>query len=131
MLKAGRVVLSLWAGLNALVAAFVTLSTVMGRSPPALALVMDDASKVDPRALAVIQAQAAIANPLILAVCALVLVLIWTRPREYGVALAATLVPVQAFAFVSDAFLGHRNVIANVVSTAMVVCGLALLRRGV
>jgi hypothetical protein len=131
MFKAGRVLLSLWAGLNALVAAFVTLSTVMGRSPPALALVMDDASQVDPRALAVIQAQAAIANPLILAVCAMVLTLIWTRPKEYWALLAATLVPVQAFGFVSDAFLGHRNVIANAISTAMVLAGLFMLRRTV
>jgi hypothetical protein len=131
MLKAGRVVLTLWAGLNALVAAFVTLSTVMGRSPPALALVMSDTSGVDPKALAVIQAQAAIANPLILAVCAFVVVLLWTRPREYGVTLAATLLPVQAFGFVSDRFLGNTNLAANAVSTVMVVVGLVLVRRGV
>jgi hypothetical protein len=131
MLKAGRVVLSLWAGLNALVAAFVTLSTVMGRSPPALALVMDDPSRVDPRALAVIQAQAAIANPLILAVCAFVVVLLWTRPREYWATLAATLLPVQAFGFVSDRFLGNTNLAANAVSTVMVAVGLLLVRRGV
>lgn len=130
MRKAGTVLLSLWAGLNALVALFVTVSTVLQRSPPALRLMLseDEIRAVEPRALAVIQAQAAIANPLIIAVCALALFLLYTRPPRWWPVLAGTLLPVQAFGFVSDAFLGGRNLVANVVSTVLLGLGLLLSR---
>jgi hypothetical protein len=130
MRKAGTVLLSLWAGLNALVALAVTVSTLLQRPPPALALMLSDAEihVVDPRVLAVVQAQAAIANPLIIAVCALALFLAWTRPPRWWPALAATLLPVQAFGFISDAFLGGHNLVANLVSTLLLVLGLSLSR---
>ena len=116
-----RVLLTLWAGLNFLVAAFVTLSTVLGQPPPALAIHSDP--------VAVVKAQAALANPLIMAVTAWVLLLTWRRPNESAVPLALTLVPIQAFGFVSDHFIGNANLTANLISSALLLVGLIFLRR--
>lgn len=45
-------------------------------------------------------------------------------------ALIAYLVPLRAAGFASDAFLGHRSLVANVVSTALVCTGRALAGAG-
>ncbi len=144
--RAGAVLLSLWCGANLLVAAAVTATTLLGRAPPALRLVFGDAelAALDPRVVAVVRAQAALANPCIVALCVLVLALTWsgavggTRSASGAVggtrsawrALAGTLVPLQAFGFVSDGFLGARNLAANVASSALLVAALALLSSG-
>ena len=82
-LKIGIALLTVWCGLEIAVAAWVTAITFAGRSPPALLLVMPEAriSTLDPVALAVINAQAAIANPCICAVCTMALVLAWRGVR--------------------------------------------------
>ena len=41
--------------------------------------------------------------------------------------LVPTLVFVQLFAFVSDGYLGHRNLPANMISTLLLAVGLALV----
>jgi hypothetical protein len=134
-LKTGAVLLSIWSGLNLLVAVAVTGTTLAGHTPPALSLALTGAEieRVDAKILAVVNAQAAIANPCIAALCALVLVVTWTsliaHARWAFWALAATLVPVQVFGFVSDAFLGHRNRVANVASSVLLAAGLALAAR--
>jgi hypothetical protein len=135
-LKAGAVLISIWCGLNAAVAAYVTVMTIAGRTAPALALVLRPAevAAVEPRVLAVVSAQAALANPCIIALSALVLVVTWTSvvtaSRWALRALAATLVPLQAFGFVSDGFLGNRNLVANVASTGLLLAALVLMDRG-
>ena len=132
--RAGAVLLTIWCGLNAMVALVVTTATLVGRNPPALVLTLskDEIQRLDPRAVAVVNAQAALANPCIVVVCALVLTIVWTSLMKGASwawwALAATLLPLQAFGFVSDGFLGHRNVAANLVSLAMVVAALVLAR---
>jgi hypothetical protein len=131
-LMAGAVLLSLWSGLNLLVAAAVTAVTLSGGEPPALSLVFgpDAPRDLDAKALAVINAQAALANPCIVALCLLVSAITWTslvaRRRWSFWALVVALVPLQAFGFASDAFLGHKNLIANVASSALLFAGLAL-----
>ncbi len=135
-LRVGAVLLSLWSGLNLVVAAAVTALVVVGRPPPALALVLPDAelARADVRLLHVVEAQALLANPCIVALCGLVLALIWkgvVAGHRWALgALAAALLPVQAFGFVSDASLGHANVGANAVSTLVLATGLALCARG-
>jgi hypothetical protein len=134
-LKAAALLLSVWSGLNFAVAAAVTVMTLRGAAP-ALLLVFRpfELTAIDPRALAVVKAQAAIANPCICALCVLVVVIAWTslvaRRRWPVWALAGTLAPLQAFAFVSDAFLGQRNLIANLSSTALVAVSLILAAVG-
>jgi hypothetical protein len=135
-LKAGAVLLSIWCGLNLAVAAAVTAMTLAGRNAPALSLLLTDAQirSLNPKAVAVVNAQAALANPCIIALCVLVLVVVWTslvaRARWALRALAATLIPLQAFGYVSDAYLGHRNFAANVTSTIILVSGLVLAGLG-
>ena len=134
MLKIGAVLLSVWSGLNLLVALAVTGLTLAGRPPPALSFLFDEAqaAQLDPRALAVINAQALLANPCIVALCALRLVVVWEgvmrRVRWCWVGLCGALVPLQVFGFVSDAALGGKNVAANVVSTLVLLGGLGLTR---
>jgi len=131
-LKAGAILLSIWSGLNLCVAAGVTVLTLLGRKPPALALSLTNSEigRLDPRAVDVVNAQAAIANPSIVALCALILVTVWTSlvrgAWSAWLALVATLLPLQAFGFISDAFLGHRNLVANVVSSGLLLIALIL-----
>jgi hypothetical protein len=135
-LKAGAVLLTIWCGLNMAVALGVTAMTLAGRNAPALSLVLADAEirALDPRVVAVVDAQAALANPCIVALAGLVLVVVWTslvaRARWALAALAATLIPLQAFGFVSDAYLKNRNLAANAASSAILLTALALARQG-
>jgi hypothetical protein len=134
--KIGLVLLSVWCGLEIAVAAWVTAMTFAGRSPPALLLVIpkERISRVAPEALAVINAQAALANPCICAVSAMALVLAWrgvARGQRWTFwLLFGTLLPLQASAFASDSFLGHRNLVANLISTLMLTVSLALIGTG-
>ncbi|MGC4117710.1 MAG: hypothetical protein QM765_24765 [Myxococcales bacterium] len=136
-LKVGAVLLSVWSGLNLLVAAAVTVLTLRGAAPPALGMLMTEAEalRLDPRALAVVNAQAALANPCIVALCAIVLAVVWTslvaRARWALWTLSGALLPLQAFGFVSDAYLGGRNFAANTVSSVVLLAGLGLCARGV
>lgn len=124
--------LSIWSALNLCVAAGVTVFTLLGRKPPALALLLTNSEigRLDPRAIDVVNAQAAIANPSIIALCVLILVTVWTGlvrgARSAWLALVGTLLPLQAFGFISDAFLGHRNLVANIVSSGLLLMALVL-----
>jgi hypothetical protein len=88
------------------------------------------AGHLDPRAIDVVNAQAALANPCIVALCAPTLVTIWTSlirgARWAWLAFAGTLLPLQAFGFISDAFLGHRNFVVNIVSSGLLLVALVL-----
>jgi len=135
-LKVGAALMFTWCGLNALVALAVTVITIAGRGSPALSLVLTDAeiATIDARVVGVVNAQAALANPCIIAVCLLVAVLTWkgllARRRWAFRALVAALVPLMAFGFVSDGYLGNHDLLANVVSSAMVLAGLGLSFHG-
>lgn len=136
MLKVGAVLVTVWSALNFLVAAFVTGATVLHHVPPALQLVMPDAdpAKLDPTLLAVINAQAAFANPAIMAICSFVVIATWKGvlggARWLVPAMAISLAPLQVFAFVSDHFLGEHNLVANVVSGLLLWVGLGLCFAG-
>jgi hypothetical protein len=131
--KIGLGLLTLWGSLNILVAAAVTLMTLTKGKPPALLLSMsgDAILQLDPQAVAVVNAQAALANPVIIGFCVLVLAVLWTnRPTPKGKfrpILVFTLAFVQLFAFISDGYLGHKNLPANVASTLLLAVGLALI----
>lgn len=129
--KLGAIVLTVWCVLEAFVAIGVTALTLAGATPVFAATgVRDDGSPLR----RVIEAQAMLANPCIAALASLVVVVVWTSlvkgARWALPALAATLLPLQGFAFVSDGYLGHRNVSANIASTLVLVGGLALARAG-
>jgi hypothetical protein len=136
IIKAGAIVLSVWAGLNLIVAVAVTVLTVTGGTPPALGLMLNDAQihASDPKLIAVVNAQAALANPCIVAFCILVLAIVWTSivpgVRWALWAVAGATIPLQVFAFVSDSFLGGRNLLPNLISSTLLAAGLGLCALG-
>jgi hypothetical protein len=131
-MKAGALLLSVWSGFNGVVASVVTALTLSGRSPPALSMMFTEPEipRLDGRVISVVNAQAALANPCVVALCILVVVVTWKgvvrKARWAFLALAATLVPLQVFGFVSDGFVGHHNIAANITSTALLAAGLTL-----
>lgn len=132
-MKAGAVCLSLWSGLNLLLAAGILVGiTLGGRNAPALSILFTDAAiqAMDPKALATINGLAVFGNACAAGLCLLTLVITWTalaaRARWAFWALVAALGPVQALGFASDGILGHHNLIANVVSSVILLAGLSL-----
>jgi hypothetical protein len=133
-IKAGAIVLSVWSALNLAVALIVTGATVADGHALLLRLLFDEAQRraLDPKLVAIIDAQALLANPCIAALCTMMLVVIWTslirEARWAFLLLASTLLPLQVFGYVSDATIGNRNLGVNLVSTALLLAGLALAR---
>jgi uncharacterized protein involved in response to NO len=101
----------------------------------ALSILFDDAAVLllDGRALATINALAAIFNACTAAFCLLSLVVIWkglvkkSRWAFWGLLSSMGLLQVAGFA--SDAFLDSKNLSANIVSTAVLVVGFGLSAR--
>lgn len=79
-LKIGAILLSIWSGLNLVVGVAVTAATLMKRNAPALSMVFSDTeiARLDEKVVGVVNAQAALANPCIVAICLLVLAIVWT-----------------------------------------------------
>ena len=132
-LRLGAALVSLWAGVNLLLAlGIVAAMVVLGRSPPSLLLYVTEAERAATPAasLALIHALAVLFNGCAAAFCALVLAAIWkglvARVRWVFVPVCSTTAFVQACGFASDAYLGHRNLAANVASTLVLAAGLAL-----
>jgi hypothetical protein len=130
-MKPGAILLSIWSGFNLVLATGITIAIVFfGKNAPALSILLDGVS-LEPRVLATVNALAVLCNAVIACFCALVLCVMWSAPRQRWAffALTATLVILQACGFASDAFLGHKNLWANVVSTVILVVGLSLADR--
>jgi hypothetical protein len=135
-MRAGAVLLSIWSGLNLVLAVGILVAmTAFGRNAPALSLALAESQvrALEAQLIGLINALAVLTNACIAGFCALVLVVVW-RGLVRGApwcwsALCATTGGVQAFGFVSDAHLGSHNLVANLVSTLLLVSGLALTRR--
>jgi hypothetical protein len=132
MLRAGAILLSLWTGFNLLLALGILLMLlVLGKNAPCLLILYGDihAVGIDPRALATINALAVVFNGCAAAICALSLVVIWMAlvRREVWAfwALAGSLLFLQAAGFASDSFFAHKNLVANVVSSSLLLLGFA------
>src|SRR4051794_7673047 len=102
-LKLGCIALSVWSGLNLCVGLAVTVALLLGHNAPALSYNLSEAevTALDHKALAVVNGLAHLANPLIVALCALVLFVTWNAVAK-GVrwgwwAVVVSLVPIQAF----------------------------------
>lgn len=99
---------------------------VLHHDPPAIAIMLPKTIALAPEVRGLISALAVVANAVIFAFCALALVLV--RARSHFAALAFALVVIQLSGFASDAYLGHRNWIANLASSAILAVGLLLAR---
>jgi hypothetical protein len=137
MLKTGAVLVSIWAGLNLLLALGIVISMAfLGRHPPSLALFVDPATvrQIHPQVISLIDALGMFANACAAAFCALALVIVWKEVvagARWGLtAISVVAGFLQACGFVSDGYLGHRNLAANVGSALLLAVGLALCAAG-
>jgi len=138
MLRTGAVLLSLWTGFNLILAlGILFMLLVLGKNAPCLLILYDDMRAVgmDPRALATINALAVVFNACAAAICALSLAVIWVALVRRAVwafwALAGSLLFLQVAGFASDAFLSHKNLVANIVSSSLLLLGFAAAATGI
>ncbi len=137
MLRAGACLLTLWSGVNLCLAAAILVALVgFHRNAPALTILMDEASvrRLDPNAIATVNALAVFGNACAAAFCVLMLFLVWSgvaagRRAAFWV-LAGTSGALQAFGFASDAMLRGHDTGLNVLSSAVLLAGLVLCGVG-
>lgn len=133
MLRVGSILLTLWSGVNLLLALGILAGLgLFGLDAPALGILFDpsEIARLDPKVLGTVNALAVFGNACAAGFCLLVLFLTWTglarRSAPSLRILALATLPVQAFGFLSDSFLGNRNLVANLVSTGVLLAGLVL-----
>lgn len=138
MLRTGAILLSLWTGLNLLLAVGILFSLLaLGKNAPALLSLYGTIApaEIDPRALATINALAVVFNASAASLCGLSLMVIWialVRRLHWAFwALTAVLTFIQAAGFASDAFLGNRNLTANLASSFLLLAGLSFAAIGI
>jgi hypothetical protein len=94
-----------------------------------------EARRLDPQAVATVNALAVLFNACAAAFCILMLYTTWSslaagvRSAFWILVIAAG--SLQAFGFLSDEYLGGRNLLANAVSSAVLLLGLWLSGLGV
>jgi hypothetical protein len=130
MLRTGAILLSLWTGFNLILAlGILFMLLILGKNAPCLLILYDDIRAVgmDPRALATINGLAVVFNACTAAICALSLAVIWLALIKRNVwafwALAGSLFFLQAAGFASDSFFAHKNLIANIISSSLLLLG--------
>ncbi len=142
MLRAGAVLLSVWSGLNLLLAVTCIIAICcFGTNSPGLTMMVEEADirALDPRWLACINGLAVFCNAWDAACCLLVLFITWAglvkRARWAFWGLLIALAFLQAFAFVAyssfevmslRASVAAVNRFANIASTAVLLAGLGL-----
>ena len=138
MLRTGAILLSLWTGFNFVLAlGILFMLLVLGKNAPCLLILYGDSRAVgmDPRALATINALAVVFNGCAAAICALSLPVIWIALVRRAVwafwALLGPLLFLQAMGFASDSFFAHKNLVANVVSSSLLLSGFAAAAKGI
>jgi hypothetical protein len=130
--KIGTIVLSLWVGLNLLLALYILANMVlMGGNAPGLYIILDKkvVDTLEPNVLWTMNGIAMLLNAAVAALCGMSLFLIW-----YGVAkktmwtfwaLASSLLFLQFFGFLSDGYFDNTNLGANIFSSFVLFIGLA------
>jgi hypothetical protein len=120
-----RALLSIWIGFNLLLAAGILFSMVaLRRNAPSLSMVFSEVeiARLDRKALALVNTLALLLNACVVALCGLALRLLFDeKPPRFR--LLASLGFVQLFGFLCDAYLGHRNLVANLASTGVLAAG--------
>jgi hypothetical protein len=138
MLRAGAILLSLWTGFNLVLAlGILFMLLVLGKNAPALLILYGNlqAEGMDPRALATINALAVMFNACTASICALSLAMVWFGVVRRAVwafwSLVGCLTFLQAAGFASDAFLGNKDLLANALSSLVLLCGIFCIGTGI
>lgn len=137
MRRVGLGLLLTWSGLNLLLALGIVVAiAALGQHPPGLRILLtpERIAALPPDVLGTFDALGILANAVIAGFCGLVVVVVRrgvaAGERWAWWAVAVTTVFVQANGFVSDAFLEHRDLVPNLVSTVLLLTGLGLTRPG-
>jgi hypothetical protein len=142
VLRTGAIFLSLWSGLNLLLAVVCLVTiTVFNQDSPGLRLMVaeSDIRQLDPKWLTCINGLAVFCNAWDAAFCLLVLFVTWTslvrKARWAFWGLLISLSFLQTLAFVAYSYfetmnlranMATVNLVANIVSTALLLAGLGL-----
>lgn len=133
--------LSVWSGGNLLLALGILVAMLgFGQPAPVLSIVFSPAEvqAIDAKVLRTVKALAVLTNACIVVCCMLLLVVVWScamrRVRWVFWVVVGTLSFLQGAGFLSDAFVGHKHVLANAGASVVLACGLgcwgvAILRR--
>src|SRR4051794_5079210 len=142
VLRTGAIFLSIWSGLNLLLAVVPLVAiTVFNQNSPGLQLMVDetDIRQLDPKWLSCINGLAAFCNAWDAAFCLLVLFVIWSslikKARWAFWGLLISMAFLQTFAFMAYSFfnamplranMGTVNLTGNIVSSLLMLAGLGL-----
>jgi hypothetical protein len=131
MLRAGAIILTLWAGVHLVIAVGILfMMTALGRNAPILWVLYGSVagSGVESHALETINALAVLCNAGIAAMSLLALAVIWFALMGRAIwalwSLAACVLLLQGAAAASDAILRHPDPLGNGLVAAIPVCGL-------
>jgi hypothetical protein len=133
VLKAGAVVLSIWSGINLLLAAFILVLVVFFGEQARLLLIIFSGPEVsahDLHVLSTVRSLVVLFNASIAAASLLALFIIWSaliHGQSWAFwALLISLGVIQLFGFTADAPLVFRTVLVNSILTALYVSGIGL-----
>jgi hypothetical protein len=133
MLKAGSIILSIWGGINFLLAALIlTIVLLFNGNSPLLVIVFkqSEIASLDPRVIAALNTLTILYNSCAVALSVLALFIIWSSlingQRRAFWALLITIGFVELLAFVASAGVGNARWQVNVVLSVLYVLGIGL-----
>ena len=130
--------LGIWVGGNLLLAVGILVAMLaFGANAPSLFILFSksEIAGLDPKALATINALAVFANGCAAAFCVMALALIWQALKHGRVwcfqLLVVCAIPLQMLGFASDRYFRQKDLLANLVSSAILTIGLIAARSAV
>lgn len=137
LLRAGGIVLSVWAGFNLLLAAFVVVMVTLFKAHPLISRVVftnAELAALSVKSTSTIKDLAILFNSAVIGFTGLVLIVTWTSlvggQRWAFWALLGTIAFVQTMTFVGDAFIGNKTLLASVVTSILAITGIVLSWHG-
>jgi hypothetical protein len=134
MLQAGSIVLSIWSGINFLLAALIlTLIVLLNKDAPILVMVFEksEISSLDARVVSALNTLAILYNSCAAAISLLVLFVIWSSLIQGQLwafwVLSIAVGFVQLMSFIAFSAIGHQRWQVNVVLSALYVVGIVLV----
>jgi len=133
MIEVASVILSIWCGINLLLAVSILVTVGgLGRKAPIVFVVFEEAEipTLDRKVTAAVNALAVWFNASIAAFCLLALFVVWSAfvhaEEEAFWALLVTVGLVQALSFRADSIIGNRTLYVNIAMSLLYVLGAVL-----
>lgn len=133
MLKAASIILSIWSGINFLLAALILMSVLLFKANSPLLVMVFERSEIadmDPRIIAALNCLTILYNSSAAALSVLALFIIWSDLIKGGKrafwALLITIGFVQVLAFIASAEVGNARWQVNVVLSVLYALGIGL-----